>query len=288
MARRLAPAAGPAARGQRTAALGAALAVAVAAALTPAPAEASACAGLDGLSRTPERPFASGEELDFRLSFGGAYIGKLETRVGQPRDRGGRTVLPLFGRARTSMFVASLAPMTGRYMSMVDPKTLDPIGLQTELRYDDDDRWERVRFSGEGRRVKTEFRVNGREHSREYAADHELTDILTLFFLARTIELRPGLQACQDVFSARRLWRMTAKVVGVEYVSTIAGSKRAYHVKLNFLRKPHPTLRKNDPPQYDLDVYLSADRHQTPLAFVMEYKGTKASGELERWKIGKK
>jgi hypothetical protein len=260
--------------------------VALAAGARPARADLGRCSGLEELERASTLPFSTGEELDFRLSFGGAYIGKLETRVGDLRNLNGRSVLPLFGRARTSVFVASLAPMKGRYMSMVDPETLDPLGLQTELEYGGDDRWEKVRFTGKGRRVEAKFRVRGKEHERRYAADHELTDILTLFFLARTVRLHPGLTACQDVFSARRLWRMTAQVVGIEDVATVAGTKRAYHVKLHFLRKPHPTLRENNPPQYDLEVYLSADRFQTPLAFVMEYKGTKASGELARWKLG--
>lgn len=244
-----------------------------------------ACAGLSPLRRASPLPFGVGEELGFRLTFAGAYVGHLEAKVGEPRDLDGRRVIPLFGRARTNMFIASFEPMSGRYMSMVDPNTLTPFGLQTELEYGGDDRWEKVRFTGDGRRVEAKFRVKGAEHERKYRTDHDVTDILTLLYLARTIDLRPGLTACQDVFSARRLWRMTAKVVGVTDVSTIAGRKRAFHVKLNFLRKPHPTLRRQDPPQYDLDVYLSADEYQTPLAFSMHLKGATASGQLETWRL---
>jgi len=266
-----------------SAALGAVLAA-------PAPAAAHASpspCGLEPLRRQAPAPFSVGEELAFRLTFAGAYVGHFEAKVGSPRTIDGRRVLPLFGRARTNTFVASFQPMSGRYMAMVDPETLTPYGLQTELEYGEDDRWEKVRFTQGARHVRAEFRVRGDEHTREYAADHDLTDILTLLYMARTIELRPGTTICQDVFSARRLWRMTARVVGVEDVKTIAGQKRAYHVKLHFLRKPHPTLRKNDPPEYDLDVFLSADPHQAPLEFSLRYEGAKAAGQLESWRMGR-
>lgn len=271
----------------RAARRGIALAIAISALALPGAAGATdPCRGLGPLRRTDPPPFATGEELDFRLTFGGAYVGHFEAKVGEPRRLDGRTVLPLFGRARTSMFVASFQPMTGRYMAMVDPETLEPFGLQTELRYGEDDRWEKVRFTGDGREVQARFRLKGAEHDRRYTTDHDLTDILTLLYLARTIDLKPGLEACQDVFSARRLWRMTARVLGLEDVSTPAGRKRAYHVKLHFLRKPHPSLRTNDPPEYDLDVFLSADAYQTPLEFTMRLEGGTAGGRLERWRLG--
>jgi hypothetical protein len=255
-------------------------------ALAPAPALASVCGGLAGIRKDAPPPFRIGEELAFRLTFGGAYVGHFESKVGQVREVEGRRVLPLFGRARTSMFVSSFEPMTGRYMAMVDPATLEPIGLQTELEYGGDDRWEKVRFVDDGKAVQADFRVRGKEQSRRYRADHDLTDILTLLYLARTVELKPGLHVCQDVFSARRLWRMTASVLGVKDISTVAGRKRAFHVRLHFLRKPTPGLRRKNPPQYDVEVYLSADRYQTPLAFHLDLKGTRASGELERWTLG--
>lgn len=242
------------------------------------------CEGLDVLGRrTVSLPFPVGEELGYRLTFAGAYVGKFETKVGEHRIVEGRRVLPIFGRARTNALVASFKPFKGRYMTMIEEAPFRPVALRTEVTYGEDPRWERVDFSEDRRRIDAEFRTMGRELERHYATDHAATDILALMFWARILEMNAGSVACQDVFSARRLWRMTGRVRPISTVRTAAGKRKAHRVDLHFVRKPTPGLRRRNPPSYDFTVYVSADEWQTPLKFVFMLDGVAAEGHLEHW-----
>lgn len=251
---------------------------------TPGGSPGRACAGIRALQvASPPAPLRSGEELGWRLTVAGAYVGKLETKVGRPREVNGRTLLPLFGRARTTALVASIKPFVGRYMTMVDPADLRPIGLQTELTYGDDPRWEKVRFRKEQRQVEARYFAAGKKGRRGYLTDHGATDLLTLLYTARRIRISEGDSACQDVFGARRLWRMTGRVTGTTEVSTPVGKKEAHRLELRFVRKPHPSLRRHDPPTYDLVAFVSKDSYRTPLRFEVKLSGITAVGHLDRW-----
>lgn len=244
------------------------------------------CLGMEVLpTRAGVRPFAIGEELSYELTVAGAYLGRFETKVGRPRQVDGATVIPLFGRARTNSFVSAIQPFSGRYMAMVDPETLRPMGLRVESTYGDDDRWERVRFSKDLARATVDFRLKGHEHKREWATDHQLTDLLSMLYAARSVKITPGAEACQDVFGARRLWRMDAKVEGIERVETPAGDKEAFKVSTKFLRKHHATLARTNRPYAEVDIYFAADGSQTPLKFIVRSEGVVATGTLVRWSL---
>ncbi len=237
--------------------------------------------------RVEELPFPVGEELDYRLTFGGAYVGRFEAKVGAPRTHGRSAVIPLFGRARTNALVASFKPFVGRYITMVDPESFLPIGTKTEVTYGDDPRWEDVHFSQDRKTIEASFRSNGREGRRVYRSPHPATDILTLMFWSRLLKLKEGAEACQDVFSARRLWRMTGVVKGISEVRTPVGKRKARQVDLHFIRRPTPGLSKTHPPEFDFTVFLANDAYQTPLEFRFTLEGVSARGRLERWSFGK-
>ncbi len=244
------------------------------------------CLGMEVLpTRGGARPFAIGEELSYELTVAGAYLGRFETKVGRPRTVDGETVIPLFGRARTNSFVSAIQPFAGRYMAMVHPETLRPVGLRVEAKYGDDDRWERVRFSKDLVRATVDYRLQGHERKREWMTDHQLTDLLSMLYAARSVKITPGAEACQDVFGARRLWRMDAKVEGIERVDTPAGEKDAYKVTTKFLRKHHSTLTRTNRPKAEVDIYFAADGSQTPLKFVVRSQGVEATGTLVRWSL---
>lgn len=244
-----------------------------------------ACPGVEVLGRRKSKlPFSPGEELSYELSVSGAYVGRMETKVGRPRDIEGRRRLVLFGRARTTQLLSALKPFAGRYMAMVDPVRLSPLGVRTELTYGTDARWERIRFRPDMRGVRTDYQLQGKRRAREYGnADHALTDVLTLLYVARTVELDRGIEVCQDVFGARRLWRMTAEVEGSRRVQTPAGRMDSWFVRSIFDRKPTPGLSRTARPRIEMDVFLSKDETQTPLRFVVRLKGIEAVGRLVRW-----
>ncbi|MCY0725906.1 hypothetical protein OVW19_29630, partial [Klebsiella pneumoniae] len=84
------------------------------------------------------------------------------------------------------------------YMSLVDPVTLVPIGVRVESKYGDDPRWEKIRFYENSRKVTADFLLQGQELSRSYVGEHDLTDILTMIYAARRVNLAVGMKGCQD------------------------------------------------------------------------------------------
>lgn len=243
------------------------------------------CKGIDALPSSGHPAFELGESLGYEISVAGAYVGRLELEIGRPRTVDGRNVIPLFGRARTTGFVSTLQPFEGRYMALVDPETLEPVGVRVEGTYGGDPRWEKIRFLDAQRRIDASFLLMGKELTRTYVGDHDLIDILTMLYAARRVSLSEGLSGCQDVFGARRLWRMDARVKGVVDVDTAAGKKTAYEVATIFDRRPTPGLDNGDRPRFEIDVFLAKDDTQAPLAFVMRQSGITAEARLVRWSL---
>lgn len=249
----------------------------------PPPAE-PACGGVRPAELT--LPFRPGEELSYDLLVSGLYVGRLETKVGRPRTVGGRQALTLFGRAFSSAVVSGLQKFEGRYMALSDPATLRPYGVRVESTYGRDPRRETARFGEDQRSLETDYLHMGHEGQYRYATEAQLYDALSVLFLARSLPLRTGYAACQEVYSARRLWRMEAKVTGTRSVSTPAGDKPVDVIELRIVRlvdeKQHGRL-----PELIVDgeVLLSQDKTRTPLAFEMRSRLGNARAELRRWVI---
>lgn len=240
------------------------------------------CGGVLGLEAAPATP-RSGERLEYELRFEGAYMGRLELTVGEPRSLGGALALPLFGRLRTSSMVAAIKAVEGRYMAMVDPATLMPFGVKVEALVGEDDRWEDVRFLERGREAETRFLFRGKESRRRYGASHPMLEGLSLLHFARRVPLEPGLSACQDILSTRRVWRVRAEVLGRETVQTPVGPKPAYRVRTAFTRRERGAKR----PTLAMDILLGDMPGRPPLAFEMRQKRFSGKASLVRWKPGR-
>lgn len=232
-------------------------------------------------------PFDVGEELVYDLSFTGIRVGKLEMKVGKPRTVGGKKVFTLFGRARTNTLVAQYQPFTGRWMSFIDPSSLHPVAVRVESQYGEDRRWEKTRFADDVLGVKADFHMKGRDGSRVYdTRDAPLFDLLALLYFARTRTLKVGVRTCNEVYAARRLWRMDAHVLGYETLHTPVGDKRVFAVQTKFDRVPHPDFHpKFRRPHIDVLVYLADDETRAPLAFVVDTGKITGRGDLVRWSI---
>ncbi len=241
-----------------------------------------------GVSLRPKggEPFSVGEELAYEITVAGVYVGRMETKVGKPRVVEGHKALSLFGRARTNAFASSFKKFAGRYMTLVDPDAMTPIGMRVDSTYGDDPRWEKVRFYDGNKKVTGAFSYEGKEGSRTYAADERLMDVLAMLYYARTRELNLGTESCQHVFGARWLWRMEAKVKGFASVDTPAGKKDATVVHTIFRRAPHPDLMPNQKDQkFEMDVYFARDQTQAPLEFVIRLNDLTAVGKLVAWSL---
>ncbi|MCC7386798.1 MAG: DUF3108 domain-containing protein [Deltaproteobacteria bacterium] len=244
--------------------------------------EGKSCPGLTLNAAAP--PFRSGEELGYDLTVAGLYVGRMEIKVGRPREVDGRPALTLFGRARTSGFTSTLKSFSGRYMVLIDPRTFRPFVLRTESSYDGDPRLEQTRFNDQKTGFSAQYKQQGRNGERRYQRSLPLYDLLTLLYYARLLPLRSGLEVCQEVYADKRLWRMDARVTGFEEIATPQGDKRALVVKTVWDRIPHPDFDPSRPaPHVEVDIYFADDATRAPLMFEARAKEASAKGQLVRW-----
>ena len=245
------------------------------------------CPGVRLLRTAGAPPFHTGEELGYELSVAGVYVGRLDLKVGAPRAVGEQKAMTLFGRARTNSFASQFKPFTGRWMSLLELATLRPLAMRVEARYGEDPRWERASFDGEARGVKTEFLYQGAEGARSYERrEATMFDLLSALYYARTRVLEPGPETCQEVYVDKRVWRMDAKVLGVENVETPAGPRRAIRAETKLERVPHPDFDpKHKRPSMRMDIFFSADDNRVPLAFVITTDQVTGRGDLVSWSL---
>lgn len=249
----------------------------------PVPTE-PACDGVNPTSVVI--PFRPGEELSYDILVSGLYVGRLETKVGRPRTVAGKPALTLFGRAFSSVVVSGLQKFEGRYMALSDPGTLRPYGVRVESTYGKDPRRESARFAEDQRSLEMDYLHMGHEGQYRYARESQLYDALSVLFLARSLPLRTGFSACQEVYSSRRLWRMEAKVAGTKTISTPGGDKPVDVIELRIVRMVDEQQHGRLPELIvDGEVFLSKDRTRTPLAFELRSRLGNARAELRRWVI---
>ena len=233
-------------------------------------------------------PFGVGERAAYKLTLWGLPVGKLETKVGKPRVVDGRRVVPLMACAKTTSLLAAFQPVSGQYMTVMDANSFDPVRVRMTGTYGKDARWEKATFGDDAKEVNTAFRIKGFEGSRRYAADASMQDVLSMIFAARARALEPGATACAEVYAGRRVWRMDVKVRGVEKHNDLDRRRGVIAVEAHFERMAHPHFDPARPaPWIDLEVFLSNDGSQRPLAFNLENGLVKAGGVLTSWTPGR-
>jgi hypothetical protein len=242
------------------------------------------CPGVTLPAKKGAPAFSPGEELAYELTVAGMYVGRFETKVGKTRTIDGKKWASFFGRARTNAFASTFKKFSGRYMTLAEPGSLMPAGLRVEASYGDDPRWEKAEFSDKQTKLVAKFLYQGKEGTRVYDKDDPLTDVLTMLYYARTRELIPGTESCQEVFGARWLWRLDAKVIGETTVDTPVGKKKAMQVTTRFTRSYHPDVRPNQP-KFEMDIYFAQDQSQAPLKLEIRYDKVTAEGRLVRWSL---
>lgn len=222
--------------------------------------------------------------MSFEFRAAGLFIGRMEVKAGTPRKSDGRAILPLFGRARTTMFTGSIQKFEGRYLSLVDATTLEPVGLRTESVYGAEPRAEQIKLTPDRRQADIKFQAGKTEGKRDYGRrEAGLFDVLGLLYYARSLELPVGAKVCQEVLGDRRLWRMEGSILGIEKIDTAAGKKESLHVKLRFDRVAHRDFDNSKRPWIEIELFLSNDAHRAPLTFTVSNDKVSATAELVAW-----
>lgn len=169
---------------------------------------------------------ASGERMEFSVSYLGLRVGKAHIAVGEPDG----PTLPVFLESRTTGVVGivklrqQLASYLDRESGLPRHSALDAV--EGGYRHVDTTRFDR----DAGKAV---VRVRGK-HDNTYELDVPpgTLDFVGLVFRLRMLPLEPGSRHTFDVLAGRRLSRVVVEVTGRERVETHAGEFEALKVRV--------------------------------------------------------
>ena len=99
---------------------------------------------------------------------------------------------------------------------------------------------------------------------RPFPFANDALDVLSAFFVLRSLDLRVGETLCFDVYGSRTLWRVWGKIEGQEALSTSAGNFKTFRMSGTAARLNAPKIRRT------LYLWVSDDAQRLPVAAVGE------------------
>ncbi|TMB28449.1 MAG: DUF3108 domain-containing protein [Deltaproteobacteria bacterium] len=219
----------------------------------------------------PAVQFTPGEQLKFRLDLLGADVGTFDVSLERaPASEG--AALAVRARARTSAFIAT---NLGRYevfaVSLLG-KDLRPVKYREEVDEGPTHKTIEVRFPPSGGKLPISATKDGNPDPVDLEAGPTARDMLSTLYLLRGQV--PGRPVCADVYSGRKVWRLTGTIAQGEEIETPLG-------KFKTLRFDGTSTRLDDTNvTRSAHVWVSDDDRRLPLVALGEVKGKTLRAQL--------
>ncbi len=204
--------------------------------LTALPAVAAPC----GMHREAGAalPYAAGEELSYRMKFGGVSAGRAHLKLGSLERTPYGVGYPIRADLETNAYAAFATDLAGKFLSLLDPRSQQSRFYRSNLNESKgviSDRAIRnggvIRFQHEkGKRRKAGI-LRG-----------ELIDPVQLIYGMRDLQFKEGQRVCLRMYAYSGLNRLRGRVVGRETIETAAGSIKTWRVDL-FLKRGRKSYR---------------------------------------------
>ena len=201
--------------------------------------------------------FAPGERLSFDLDALGAKAGSMTLRTLQPDTQG---QLPVEFTAQTSPFFSNIRRVKGNALSYLNPKTLRPTRYVENSVENETKRSAEALFH-EGA-LRSTFRIDDKPGRRDFRTTRDTLDNLGAIYLLRQLPLSKGMPICFDAFGIRRLWRVSAKVLGREHVKIALGEFEAWHISGEAVRLDDNHQRR------EIHLWITDDARRLPVVAV--------------------
>lgn len=210
--------------------------------------------------KTPRLPV--GEMLDYDIDVLTANAARMEVET-LPKQG---SVTPVRVRIKTNTFFNKVRKVRAEAKSYLNPKTLRPARYYEDAWEDAEHKVADVNFHpvGQGPQVVsikyvTDPHPNDRMVEVFGRYGHDALDELGAVYYIRSLDLKPGLPICFDVYAMRHMFRVWGKVEGLEKVSTPAGEFEAFHISGTAARLDNPAFQR------ELHVWISNDDKRIPL-----------------------
>jgi hypothetical protein len=212
----------------------------------------------------PQRPWAPGETSTFDVDVMGIVkAGTLQLAVEPPILSGSQ--IPLRARVRNTSVFAKIRRVKGVALSWVDAGTLRPQRFRDDVDQDGVRRTTDTRLDRPGPVVKMAWTSGQEKGTTEFERRQEVLDALSVVYLLRAADLRPGTAICFDLVANRRYWRLSGTVADkVERVRSGAGEHQTVRLDARLVRADDPTQAR------PLHLWFSTDSRRLLVAVVSE------------------
>lgn len=242
------------------------VAAATAAPPTPPPMPGNAqCRPLPALPRH-RLPFRSGESLEYDIDFlGGVKAGTVTMVAEPPIAEEGGTLLPISAHAVSNEFFSKIGRVDSTGRTFLRPRDLRPVRyheefIDAERHYATD-----VSFPASGPRVvKMHFVNPTASGDRAFPFAGSALDVISAFYVLRSLDLRVGESLCFDAYGGRTVWRVWGKVEGREALSTPAGNFKTFRMSATAARLNLPKATRQ------IHLWITDDAQRLPVAAVGE------------------
>ena len=176
--------------------------------------------GLIATGPWPSRPlinwsFGAGESLTYSIGWEKITAGYGTMTVGEPVDSFGRLCFPIVSTVKSTPFVSTFFKVDDRVETIMDVRELFPLYFEKRLQEGSYRSFRRIQFdpvSGLGYTPSDTFPV-----------PPYVLDDLSLLYHVRSMELVPGKDILLDIYSGKKLYQLTVKIIKKERIKVDAG-----------------------------------------------------------------
>ena len=231
------------------------------------------CIPVQGASAPAAIPFRPGEEFHFAVKFGFIRAGSATMAVKGPETVNGEPALRLVSTARTSRVFTTFFPVHDRVISLWSPRMKLPLLFERHIREGKYHKDEVVRFDHE-RGVA--IHADGTEMSIPPGTQ----DVLSAFYLVRTLDLRPGMVLDVPNYSDGKNYPLKVRVLRRETIQVPAG--RFSCVVVEPLLKSAGLFKQEG----RLTIWISDDARRIPVLMKSKVAVGSIVAELESMRGG--
>lgn len=232
---------------------------------------------LTGTGPWPERPltnwsFGAGESLTYSIGWEKITAGVGTMIVGMPVDTFGRVCFPIVSTVQSTPFVSTFFKVDDRVETIMDVRELFPLYFQKNLNEGKFHSTRKIRFDPEVGMAYTP--------KDTFPVPQYVLDDLSLLYHVRSLELIPGNDIELDIYSGKKLYRLTVKIVKKERIKVDAGVFNTIVVE--------PLLQaaglfKNEG---KVTVWLTDDRLHLPVLMKSKVVVGSIVAELQDYRLG--
>lgn len=177
--------------------------------------------------------FGPGEQTTYEVSYMGLSAGRAEITVGWTMDQFGREVWPLVCVGETTD-LGAVYPIKDRFITYWDPRERKSMGADFIVHENKYRSRERFTYDHQAGVAHVQRQVPGRPPSGAmYEMEQGTLDLAAAGFALRNTPLVVGQVHEMPIFTGRKLYKMQARVVGRETITTGLGTLEVFRITVN-------------------------------------------------------